>query len=398
MSIKQDGTMWVWGNNDQGQVGDGNVTCTGCDNPSRPVQVADSSGLPAHLTEVMAFAGGDSHTLAVKQDGTVWAWGRNVNGQLGNGTFAPQAGSGVGSAIPVQVVEPGDSSGHLTGVAAVAGGAKHSLALKGDGTVWAWGGNDYGQVGNGQSGLQAPGSGRGGNPPLGAGGDADQSQPVQVLGFDAGPTSVDLRSFTATGRDRSILLQWETGSELESAGFHLWRARGGKDNYSRITDGLIPSEGGPSLGAQYNHEDFDVQPGKSYRYKLEDVDASGRSTLHGSVRAAVGTIRLMAPESGASLGRGTLPLFIWESFAYNRFRIQVSASADFSGKMIVLDGPKVPGEGQWIRESSYTPTTEEWKRIKKMAGKDGKVFWRVFGKDRYGSEFTSEANTLKLQK
>ena len=141
-----------------------------------------------------------------------------------------------------------------------------------------------------------------------------------------------------------------------------------------------------------------MQRGRSYRYKLEDVDTAGKETFHGPVRAAVGTIKPVAPESGASAPRGTLPQFIWESTPYDRFRIQVSTSADFSGKMVTLAGPKSPGEGQWIRELSYTPTAAEWKRVKHMLGKGGKVFWRVFGKDRYGSEFTSEANMLKVQK
>ena len=66
--------------------------------------------------------------------------------------------------------------------------------------------------------------------------------------------------------------------------------------------------------------------------------------------------------------------------------------------MVTLAGPKSPGKGQWIRELSYTPTAAEWKLVKHMMGKGGKVFWRVLGKDRFGSEFTSEANALKVQK
>jgi hypothetical protein len=141
-----------------------------------------------------------------------------------------------------------------------------------------------------------------------------------------------------------------------------------------------------------------VQHGKSYRYKLEDVDTAGKETFHGPVRAAVGTIRLIAPESGASLPSGVLPQFIWESTPYDRFKIQLSTNADFTGKIVILAGPKLPGEGQWIRELSHTPTAAEWNRVKKMLGKSSKVFWRVFGKDRYGSEFTSQANMLKFQK
>jgi alpha-tubulin suppressor-like RCC1 family protein len=74
--------------------------------------------------------------LALRKDGTVWAWGGNDKGQLGDGTTT-------GRATPVQV------SG-LTGVTAMAAGYSHSLALRGDGTVWCWGDNEAGQLGDGK--------------------------------------------------------------------------------------------------------------------------------------------------------------------------------------------------------------------------------------------------------
>src|SRR5207245_7369310 len=86
------------------------------------------------ISGVTVIAGG-RHSLALKSDGTVWAWGLNIAGELGNGT-------NTNSNTPVQV------SG-LSGVTAIAVGFLHSLALKSDGTVWAWGDNDQGQLGNG---------------------------------------------------------------------------------------------------------------------------------------------------------------------------------------------------------------------------------------------------------
>src|ERR1019366_10106052 len=82
------------------------------------------------------LAGGGYHTLALKSDGSVWAWGENTSGQIGDG------GITTNRYLPAQV--PG-----LTGVVAVAGGGYHSLALKTDGSVWAWGGNSSGQLGYG---------------------------------------------------------------------------------------------------------------------------------------------------------------------------------------------------------------------------------------------------------
>jgi alpha-tubulin suppressor-like RCC1 family protein len=73
--------------------------------------------------------------MALKSDGTVWAWGNNESGRLGDGTTTQRI-------TPVQV------SG-LTGVIAIVAGGTHSLALKGDGTVWAWGNGSFGELGNG---------------------------------------------------------------------------------------------------------------------------------------------------------------------------------------------------------------------------------------------------------
>jgi alpha-tubulin suppressor-like RCC1 family protein len=115
-SLALDGAGRVrgWGHNAYGQVGDG----TSGTNRLTPTLV------PA-LTEVVSLAAGHNHSLAVRSDGSVWAWGANTYGQLGNGTTTS-------SLVPVQVQG-------LTGVVSVAAGEQHSLALRGDGAVLAWG-------------------------------------------------------------------------------------------------------------------------------------------------------------------------------------------------------------------------------------------------------------------
>jgi len=126
LALKSDGTVWTWGLNYWGQLGNGGTT-----DCHTPVKVSDQTG----LTGVTAIAAGSGHSVALKSDGTVWAWGENGSGQLGNGGTA-------NSSTPVKV--PG-----LTGVIAISAGNRHSLALKSNGEVWAWGCNDYGELGNG---------------------------------------------------------------------------------------------------------------------------------------------------------------------------------------------------------------------------------------------------------
>jgi alpha-tubulin suppressor-like RCC1 family protein len=128
LALKRDGTVWAWGRNDAGQLGDG--TTTGRHLPS---QVGGLNG-------VKAIGAGTFHSLALKSDGTVWTWGSNDWGQLGDETFTAHT-------TPVQVKG-------LTEVVEIAAGGYHNLALKKDGTVWAWGANWSGQLG---SGLEIPG-------------------------------------------------------------------------------------------------------------------------------------------------------------------------------------------------------------------------------------------------
>ena len=121
--LGNDGRVWSWGENGFLQLGDGTST-----DSLTPVLVNG-------ITDVVAIAAGDFHSLALTSDGTVWAWGGNNRGQLGNPGL-------VQSATPVQVAG-------LTDVVAIAAGSEHSIALKADGTMWSWGRNDFGQLGDG---------------------------------------------------------------------------------------------------------------------------------------------------------------------------------------------------------------------------------------------------------
>jgi alpha-tubulin suppressor-like RCC1 family protein len=128
VALMADGTVKAWGHNNFGQVGDGTIT-----NRIAPTTVSG-------LTNVVEVAAGHYHSMALKTDGTVWTWGQNAQGQLGDGTTTVRR-------LPVQV------SG-LTDVAHIAGGRDMSYAVKTDGTVWSWGLNTDGELGDGTTTMR----------------------------------------------------------------------------------------------------------------------------------------------------------------------------------------------------------------------------------------------------
>ncbi len=128
-AIKTDGTLWAWGNNYAGQLGDGCVKGSTCVSKATPTAVnAD--------TDWAAVAAGANHVLALKTNGTLWAWGINDYGELGNAAQSATAYS----SVPVQI-------GTDTDWKTIAVGDMHSLAIKTNGTLWAWGDNSHGQLG-----------------------------------------------------------------------------------------------------------------------------------------------------------------------------------------------------------------------------------------------------------
>jgi uncharacterized delta-60 repeat protein len=102
------------------------------------------------------------------------------------------------------------------------------------------------------------------------------------------PTAVELASFTAAWDKKRVVLEWETYTEKDNLGFHLWRAEAGQDAYTRLTRDLIPARGTATVGAAYSYADYAVVRGRTYFYKLEDVDTKGASTFHGPVSATAG--------------------------------------------------------------------------------------------------------------
>jgi alpha-tubulin suppressor-like RCC1 family protein len=125
--IKTDGTLWTWGTNSQGQLGDNTVT-------QRNTPVTTFAG----GNNWKQVAGGQFFTAAIKTDGTLWTWGSGGNGQLGDNTS-------INRSTPVTTFVGGSNWKQVTC------GSTHTAAIKTDGTLWTWGANSAGQLGDNTS-------------------------------------------------------------------------------------------------------------------------------------------------------------------------------------------------------------------------------------------------------
>lgn len=128
MALRSDGTVWCWGGNSNGQLGNGTTSqfCTGV-----------QAGSGVFTGPASAIDAGANHSLAILADGTVWAWGLNSSGQFGNNTT-------LNSTFPVQSLYWPQAGG-------VSGGGSHTLCVATDRSLWSAGANAYGQLGDGDS-------------------------------------------------------------------------------------------------------------------------------------------------------------------------------------------------------------------------------------------------------
>jgi alpha-tubulin suppressor-like RCC1 family protein len=240
LALRNDGTIWAWGLNDKGQLGDGTTT-----NQSTPVQVRNLTGMKAiatggfdgayslalksdgtvwtwggsqnsydptvltipqrvqSLTDVQAIAAGGTHSLALRSDGSVWAWG---SGYLGDGFVTATTGQ-----APPQKVDVND----LTQVIAIAAGHYVSLALRSDGTVWAWGSNDHWKLGDGTT--------------------TDRGDPTQVINI----TNVQAIATSGSGHSLALLNDgtvWQWGGNEFSQLLNDIRDRNAPEQVPDLTD------------------------------------------------------------------------------------------------------------------------------------------------------------------
>jgi alpha-tubulin suppressor-like RCC1 family protein len=125
-AIKTDGTLWTWGLNLYGQLGNND---SGVGERSSPIQTVSGG------TDWKAVAGGDNHMTAIKTDGTLWTWGFNTSGQLGTNDITHRSS-------PIQTVSGG------TDWKQVSAGRSHTATIKNNGELWTFGDNTYGQLGD----------------------------------------------------------------------------------------------------------------------------------------------------------------------------------------------------------------------------------------------------------
>jgi len=99
------------------------------------------------------------------------------------------------------------------------------------------------------------------------------------------PTIIQLRDFTATPYNGKVRITWTTESEIDNAGFNLYRSESRGGIFKKINSSLIPAQGSSTQGSSYTFVDNNVRNRKTYYYKLEDIDLNGTATMHGPVSA-----------------------------------------------------------------------------------------------------------------
>jgi alpha-tubulin suppressor-like RCC1 family protein/beta-lactamase regulating signal transducer with metallopeptidase domain len=219
MAIKTDGSLWAWGKNDSGQLGDGTNI-----NRNAPVKVMEN---------VVSVSVGDYHAAAIRTDGTLWMWGYNVEGQLGDGTTMQ-------SSYPIKV---------MSDVITVSCGNHHTAAIKTDGSLWVWGRNMEWQLGDGTN--------------------IDRLDPVKIMD-DVADVSAGGYYSLAVKTDGSL---WAWGYCTES---HIFQSTPVKimDDAAACQDGMVIKTDGSlwTWGTDFSKTPYTLIP-----YKMADdvVQAAG---------------------------------------------------------------------------------------------------------------------------
>ena len=214
-SYQSGGTAWGWGNNLSGEIGDNSTT-----QRNTPVQVLGGGTGGAYLVNIIAISAGNATSTALRNDGTVWAWGDANNGKLGTNNQTD-------SHTPIQVLAGAAGGTYLTGISAISTGNTNSVALRNDATVWTWGGGSLGQLGNNTT-------------------TAAQVTPVQVVGGAQGGTYLTGITAISGGSSNCMALRGSDGTVW------TWGSNGGAgklgDNTTTQRNAPVQVVGGATGG------------------------------------------------------------------------------------------------------------------------------------------------------
>lgn len=271
LAIKNDGTLWGWGDNEYGTLGIGNLVSI----KIIPIQIGTDN-------DWKTVSAGASHSLALKNDGTIWGWGSNRFQQLGITPVTTQY-------TPTRISSDNDWQ-------SIAAGGIHSIALKTNGTLWSWGGNNYGQLGSGvpynivgdypgkinnatdwksifgalrytQYAIKIDSTlwGWGAAIPIANGPLSRSSVPVQI--FCGNSLPIILTYFTGQKQETRVLFNWQTATEQNNKEFQIERRTDGT-NFEKI--GIVESKNNIA-GSSYTYVDAYPLSGNNY-YRLKSVD------------------------------------------------------------------------------------------------------------------------------
>ncbi len=257
MALRNDGTVWIWGDNTNGQLGINNTTTS-----ITPVQVVGGAQGGAYLTGITAVSAGGNHAVALASDGTAWSWGRNERGQCSDNTQTERD-------APIHMLNSGGTT--LTGILSVSAGDRFTLFQVTGGNILGVGFNNKGGLGDGTTGNQP-------NLPV--------SQASSGLSGNVVPLPVEMLSFNASlEENNSVQLFWSSASEMNSDHFEVERSR---DGVNFISVGVVQGAGTSDVIHNYKFTDEDPfftgrTAGGEVFYRLKQFDYNGRYNYFGPV-------------------------------------------------------------------------------------------------------------------
>ena len=298
LAIKSDGSLWSWGSNYYGQLGDG----TNIDRAD-PVQVGTDK-------DWVVAAASEFRSLAIKSDGSLWAWGYNGTGQLGDGTT-------IDSNIPIPVGTDKDWQ-------QVAAGQQHSIALKTDGSLWGWDGYDYSQFGG-----------------------MNTSVPIQI-GLDKDWSVIKASGWQSIAQktDGSLWTAWPL-TLIQMGADSTWKSAAVGYNYSLA----IKMDGSLWLWGDYNilivRTGFAADDYPPFMQVGKDKDW---------VALAAGKQNPIALKKDGSLWVWGVNNIVYLDESYENYVYQISNECDEYGypKFIIYDPIRISADTDWGQDKTYT--------------------------------------------